>query len=293
METVSWLVLAMIASTFVMLALRRNNMTAILAFSNIAVSAAALIGYHGSFNITLFELGLKTAYLFELKEPWTLVTSMFLHADIFHLLFNILFLMAIGIPLESRIGKWRFLTIYLVGGIAGSMMFALIEWNTSVNIILVGASGAISALMGAMLILYPRERIMFFLGPLLTDRFSVYVPIMVWFGLQILLFSFDDSPVAYAAHLGGFVAGAGIAWAVRPRTDAAQQRMRMCDISPLRALCTTSSLREMYDYAENARDDETREIWTERMLEDVRCPVCGAEIKRRRNGFECTNGHTL
>jgi len=111
--------------------------------------------------------------------------------------------------------------------------------------------------------------------------------------MQLFLYMFDGSPVAYAAHLGGFVAGAGIAWMIRPGRTFRDEQHGTDDISSLRPLCTTASLKEMYHYAENAKDRETREIWTERILKDVRCPVCGSPIKKRGKGFKCTNDHTI
>ncbi|MCL2785669.1 MAG: rhomboid family intramembrane serine protease [Methanomassiliicoccaceae archaeon] len=289
MEAASWAVIAIVAVTLIVMTGRRYNATMVLAMSNIVIFAVIEIAYRGTFNVTLLELGLKFSMV--TQEPWTLITSMFIHADFFHLIFNMLFLIAIGIPLESRIGKRRFLTVYIAGGIIGSLVFAFAEWGTSLSVVLVGASGAISALMGAMIMLYPREKIMFFLGPLLTNRFSVYVPILVWFGLQFFLFMFDSSPVAYAAHIGGFAGGAVIAWVIRPSNPASPRKGRMRDISPLKELCTTSALREMYGYAESASDDETRTIWTERILRDVKCPLCGSPIRMRRNGFKCREGH--
>ena len=291
METVSWIAVAVIVIALVLLASKRYSPTMVLVISNVMIFAVMEIGYYGTYNWTLFELGLKSSYLFAGEEPWALVTSMFLHADFFHLIFNMLFLIAIGIPLEARIGRRRFIAVYFLGGIAGSIVFSIAEWNSAQFMILIGASGAISALLGAMLMLYPKDKITFFLGPLLTNRFSVWVPILVWFVLQVILFSFDDSPVAYTAHIGGFAAGMGIAWAVRPRAGKAY--VPAYDISALRPLCTTHSQKEMYGYAENARDDETRKIWVERILADVRCPVCGAAIKAKRKGFECGNNHVI
>ena len=290
METISLAVLTFIAATFAVLTVRRHSPTTVLAMSVSIIFLMTWIGDQGS-DRTLYELGLNTSRLFAGEELWTLVTSMFLHADFFHLIFNMLFLIAIGIPLESRVGRWRFLTIYFAGGISGSLIFAALEWSTDHAIILVGASGAISALLGAMLMLYPKDKITFFLGPFITNRFSVWVPIFVWFLLQLLLFSFDGSPVAYAAHIGGFAAGAAIAWAVRPKNLPERAQAGMHDISSLRPLCTTPALREMYEYAANARDGETGRIWVERILADVRCPVCGAEIRVKGKGFECRDGH--
>ena len=294
METISLMVITFIVSTFIVLAVRKHSPTMVLAMSLAIVFIMTEFGNINSVvNRTLYELGLSTSDLFAGKELWTLVTSMFLHADFFHLIFNIIFLIAIGLPLESRIGKRRFLTVYFLGGISGSIIFAALEWNMSVNVILIGASGAISALLGAMLMLYPKDKITFFLGPIITNKFSIWLPILVWFLLQLLLFSFDDSPVAYSAHIGGFAAGAATARFVRPNKVSENRQSNESDISPLKALCTTSSLREMYGYAESARDPETRMIWTERLLMDVRCPVCGAGIKMKRSGFECLNSHEI
>jgi hypothetical protein len=143
-----------------------------------------------------------------------------------------------------------------------------------------------------MIMLYPREKIMFFLGPILTNRFPVWVPILIWFTIQLIMFPIDNTPIAYAAHLGGFTAGAGIAWAIRPmRTET--KVFKRTDIEALKALCVTSSLKEMYDYALNARDVETMMIWIENILKNVNCPVCGSQIRMKGGNFECTDGHRV
>ena len=283
METASLAVLMITAVSLMTLFTRRFSPTTVLVISNMVI-----------FALTEFVAGRKPLYELGFTIPgseiWTLVTSMFLHAGFFHLMFNMLYLIAIGFPLESRIGRGRFTAVYLLGGIAGTLIFAALEWSTASGF-LVGASGAISALLGAMIMLYPREKIMFFLGPLLTDRFSVQIPIMIWFALQLVFCMLDDSAIAYSAHLGGFAAGAAIAWVIRPNTQTERKHRR--DISSLRSLCTTYSLKEMYEYAENARDDETERLWAERILEEVMCPECGERIKMKRNGFECGNGHRI
>jgi len=292
METVSWIAFAIIAATLVILALRKHSPTMVLAISNCLIFIIGMIE-SGGFNATLLtEMGFRSDLSYFVNEPWTIITSMFAHVDPMHLIFNMLFLLVVGIPLESRIGKERFIAIYFIGGMIGTVVFAVTETMAGGHALLVGASGAISALMGAMLLLYPREKIMFFLGPLLTDRFTVRVPILVWFAIQLLLFTFDDSPVAYAAHLGGFVAGIGIAWLLRPGGTKSERKMTD-GISSLKALCNTSALREMYDYAENAKDSVTRKIWVERILKDVACPECGAAVKRKGKGFVCTKGHKI
>ena len=290
METVSLIAAAIIAATLMILALRRYSPTMVLMASNVVIFAICIFG---NYDTLLFELSFKSEFSMFVNEPWTIVTSMFMHADIMHLAFNMIFLLAIGMPLEQRIGKLRFIVIYLIGGMIGNLVFMALEFDPYMIIMLVGASGTISALMGAMLMLYPRDKITFFLGPIITNQFTVRTMILVWFALQLFLFVFDSSsPVAYAAHLGGFAAGAGIAWMIRPQSGH-DRLQNVQDISALKKLCTTPSLTEMYNYAESAKDIETRDIWTERILKDVRCPVCGSPIKKKRNGFECTEGHRI
>ncbi|MDR0778865.1 MAG: rhomboid family intramembrane serine protease [Methanomassiliicoccaceae archaeon] len=294
MEEASWVVIAVIAATLMVLAWRRSNPTAVLLVSNISIFAVTMIAFNDSYNFTAFDLGFKTPYFFEGKELWTLITSLFLHSDFTHLVFNMLYLILIGFALGSRMGRWRFLAVYFIGGALGNIAFAVTEWNADIFYVLIGSSGAISALMGAMIMLYPREKIVFPLGPIITNRFSVWLPIMVWFVLQFFLFFADSaSPVAYAAHLGGFAAGAGLAWLIRPRRAKDEEDRRRADISPLKALCTEPYLKEMYDYAENAREDETRAMWVERILLHVKCPVCESGIAAKGKGFECRNGHKI
>jgi len=291
METVSYVVIVVIAVTLILLALRKHSPTVILAASNMVIFMIMMtLGPLDRFIVTL-ELGFKSSMFFDGEDVWTIVTSMFLHANFMHLIGNMLFLVAIGLPLESRMGKERFIAIYLLGGMAGSLLFGFTEWDSHIMYVAVGASGAISALMGAMIMLYPKEKIMFFLGPLLTNRFSVWVPILVWFAMQLFLFPLDPSPVAYAAHLGGFAAGAGIAWVIRPK--GAMKEEHTLDISPLKQLCTSASLKEMYDYADKETNNEMKMMWIENILKNVKCPECGSNIITTRKGFRCENDHGI
>jgi membrane associated rhomboid family serine protease len=289
METVSLVTVIVITITIAVLALRRYSPTMLLIASNVIIFAIGLISGHD--HTVIMELGFKSDISILLEEPWNLITSMFVHSDITHLAFNMIFLLAIGIPLENRIGKLRFLIIYLLGGMVGTLTFMALEINSAVIYVLVGASGAISALMGAMIMLYPREKIAFFMGPILTNQFTVFAMVMVWFALQLFLFLFDDSPVAYAAHLGGFAAGALIGWVIRPRETKKEELV--LEILPLKELCVTYSLKEMYDYAENADNVTMRDMWIEKILNEVVCPVCGSRVRRKRDGFECTEGHKI
>jgi membrane associated rhomboid family serine protease len=147
------------------------------------------------------------------KVPFvSVLTAMFIHAGWLHLLGNMLFLYVFGNNVEDRLGRFHFLLFYLVGGYIATYAFALL--NPSAVTPLVGASGAIAAVLGAYLYLYPKAKVtslvpfLFFL-PL---RFPAWAVLGSWFVLQLpsiqhLLGVPTDDTVAYIAHVAGFIAG--------------------------------------------------------------------------------------
>jgi len=150
----------------------------------------------------------------------TLVTSMFLHGDLLHLVGNMVFLLVFGRQVEIQLEKLNFLAFYLTAGITACLAHTLIEPDSSVP--LIGASGAISGVLGAFFICNPRARITLVLDPVLIyflHRLTVCVPgwvfLPVWLFLQISLgLKPHGANVAFWAHVGGFLAGAVMAIAV-------------------------------------------------------------------------------
>ncbi|MCL1904743.1 MAG: rhomboid family intramembrane serine protease [Methanomassiliicoccaceae archaeon] len=284
MDAVSWIVIAVIVITLVMLLHRRFSPTMILLSSNIIIFAIMFVAFQNSYNFTLEELGFKPAMSYRGEEPWTLITSLFIHADISHLMFNMLFLMLIGFPLESMIGKRRFVAVFLVGGLIGTAAFEVAASDPL--LLLVGCSGSISALLGAMIVLCPREKVSFFVGPFITNRFTIWVPAVLWIVMQSVLLAFDDSPVAYVAHIGGFAGGIATAWLVRPKYYYEYGGHKMYDIEPLKKLCVTKELKEAYECAEKAKDIRTKMMWIEVILNEIKNPSQDSyvEIDRRRYG---------
>jgi membrane associated rhomboid family serine protease len=147
----------------------------------------------------------------------TLFTSMFMHGGIAHIAGNMLFLWIFGDNVEDRLGHVRYLTFYLVCGLIASMAHVLTTaaFATNESSLLVpslGASGAISGVLGGYLVLHPKRRVTVILLRILTDV-PAYVAIGIWFafqlisGLGILGGGSQQGGVAYAAHVGGFVAG--------------------------------------------------------------------------------------
>jgi membrane associated rhomboid family serine protease len=136
---------------------------------------------------------------------------MFLHAGFLHIIGNMLFLWVFGNNVEDHLGKWRFAAFYLAGGIAASLAHTFTHLDSVLPA--VGASGAVAAVMGAYLVLYPHARvnvlvpIFFFLTVIQMSAFAV---LGLWFVYQFLLGAQElagAGGVAWMAHVGGFVFG--------------------------------------------------------------------------------------
>ncbi len=137
-------------------------------------------------------------------------TSMFLHGGWMHLLGNMWFLWLFGNNVEDSMPRWCFVLFYLVCGVAAAA--AQVWWEPGSVIPMVGASGAISGVMGAYLVLFPRVRVFVFI-PLgiipFTFAVPAYVTLLFWFGSQVVAgFTGLSAGVAIWAHVGGFMVGA-------------------------------------------------------------------------------------
>jgi membrane associated rhomboid family serine protease len=144
----------------------------------------------------------------------TLVTSMFLHGGWLHVLGNMLFLWVFGGSVEDRLGHFTYFLFYMVCGVGSGLFHTIINWGSKIPTI--GASGAISGVMGAYIVLFPRSRILTLI-PVFIIFFTVRLPAILilgyWFILQFLsgvgsLGVTDQGGVAWWAHVGGFLLGA-------------------------------------------------------------------------------------
>jgi membrane associated rhomboid family serine protease len=145
-------------------------------------------------------LGLQPATF--LQQPWTIVTDLFMHGSIWHILFNMITLYFFGTFLIRLVGSRDFLIIYFLGGIVGNiffMFFAYLNFLTSPFSIVIGASGAMFALGGALAVLTPRLRVFVFPIP---------APMPLWIAVigGFVILSFVGG-VAWQGHLGGLVTG--------------------------------------------------------------------------------------
>jgi uncharacterized protein len=143
-------------------------------------------------------LGLSPAYF--LDSPWTLITSLFVHQGLWHLLFNMIALFFFGMVLYQKVGQNRFLAVYFIGGILGNVAFILL--NASLGVLVVGASGAVYAIAGALVVMMPKMRVALWgIIPM-----PLWVFVIVFLGL-LSLPPFTGNNIAWQAHMGGLVAG--------------------------------------------------------------------------------------
>ena len=140
------------------------------------------------------------------SQPWSIITSMFVHAGLWHIFANMLALFFFGSYLARLIGDRNFLILYFAGGILGSLFFLFLG---PANVTAVGASGAIFALGGALTILQPNLRVFVFPIP---APMPLWIAIIGGFAILSLV-----PNVAWQAHLGGLVFGAGFAYYLKTR----------------------------------------------------------------------------
>ena len=161
---------------------------------------------------TGFEMGRDlVCYTDPGRQPLNLLTSMFLHGSWMHLIGNMWFFWIFGNNIEDSMGHLRFIVFYLLSGLAAALLQVFITPASMVP--MVGASGAISGIMGAYLVLYPRVRV-FAVIPLFVFFTTVALPAWMMLGYWMLLQFIgslqdtgDVGGVAFWAHIGGFLAG--------------------------------------------------------------------------------------
>lgn len=211
---------------------RRPIVTWILIIANFVIFLYFYVQGPQVFNEAIRGLGMIPNYILKGERLYTLVTSMFMHGDWMHIIGNMLYLYVFGCPLEVRLGRLRFLVLYLACGLSASIIHIAVETFFAEPLIIynpygkpevldplqipcIGASGAISGLLGAYLNFFPHSQLRlltFFLLLPITITLPASLFIIIWFlyqlwmGLLSIVANFFAG-VAFWAHIGGFVAG--------------------------------------------------------------------------------------
>jgi membrane associated rhomboid family serine protease len=182
---------------------------------------AAAVYSFGLIPAVLFGDAALPANLAVIPAGLTLVTSMFLHGGFMHLAGNMLYLWVFGNNIEDVCGHARFILFYLLCGLAAAFAQALP--NPGSEIPMIGASGAISGVLGAYLVLFPHARVYTLvpLGLVFFARIKAGWLLGFWFVFQLLSglgSNLAQGGVAFWAHIGGFVAGVPLIWLLRDRS---------------------------------------------------------------------------
>ncbi|MCJ2532466.1 MAG: rhomboid family intramembrane serine protease [Candidatus Thermoplasmatota archaeon] len=239
---------------------------------------------------TFFDIAFSPRDILDSDRMYTVITSMYAHAGIYHLLFNVIGLAFIGTIFEQRIGPRPFIIIYLFAGVCGTLVFAGLRWN-DFPVFVVGASGAISGVLGAFARMYPNERMRMFLMFFPLPPMQVWVIVAIFVMMQIA-FVFGNTNIAWEAHIGGLLGGMLIAPYVA-RLPLHKRIKKMISINALRRLANTSELKTILRRIEVEEIADVRSAWIEQFLSKARCPHCGAPIKITRESVTCGRGHLL
>ncbi len=149
-------------------------------------------------------------------EPATLVSYMFLHGGFLHLFGNMLFLWVFGDNVEDALGHVRYVIFYLLCGIAGALAHLLVTSEPTAP--LIGASGAISGVVVAYLLLHPRVHLWVLVLKVIPLQVPAFVALGLWIAMNVAFAFFPgfDPTVAWGAHVGGMIAGALLILVMRP-----------------------------------------------------------------------------
>ncbi len=240
--------------------------------------ASSAIFHQISESSVFWELAFAPSHLVTPSYFYTIFTSMFLHANLVHLLFNLFALYFIGSMLETRIGGTKFFIIYVIAGLIGGLTWAAIHWGQV--IVAVGASGAIMGILGAFARLYGRERIRMLLLFFPLPPMPAYVIFVLLLAIDLFIAMTGFGYIAAEAHLGGAIAGFVVAPFVAklPGREAGEKKAIRIHHSTLRKLAVTRELKDILEKIETETVPEVQNVWFQHFMKRARCPACGGRL---------------
>jgi membrane associated rhomboid family serine protease len=260
--------------------------------------------YGFSAGVPYAGLSFRSIYLTTEYYPqmYTIFTSMFIHGGFTHILGNMLVFFFIGTALEERIGSKKFIIIYLLSGICGALLHSFTDLGSSVP--LLGASGAIFGIMGALVFAYPRDEVVmpipvgFFM---IMRRIKVVYAVLLFAIIETIIVFLDvQDQTAHFAHLGGLLGGFVLSaiflrgkkthtkqGKTRYYDSFAPQKNREIDFSKLEKLATTPELGEMLMKIKNENVAQVRDIWLDHFFEKIHCPKCLSKINHFDSKIWC------
>ncbi|MFQ5838004.1 MAG: rhomboid family intramembrane serine protease [Thermoplasmata archaeon] len=280
-----WLILTVyviIAITILYPLIRRSYFAPSLVLGNVAIFVLIFVlsllqpDYASQLALTrtvLGELAFTPSDLQALRFH-TIISSMFLHLGLSHIISNVVILYLLGLPLEERVGGPVFGAIYLSTGAAATVIYGLVQWGSP--IVALGASGAIMGIAGTLLVLYPRDRIFMLLVIIIMPRVPVYLAVGVVAAWQFVLLFFRVPGIAVEAHL----AGIGVGILLGPLIRGFMGQEKALEPVDLDDLATTEELKHLLEVIRGESVAEVREAWVDHFLGKARCPRCHGPMRK-------------
>ena len=206
--------------------IRLQYVTISLILANVLVYLATKLGGENFTNAAVLGLGFIPSVVHDkvelapefvvIPEKLSYLTYSFLHADIFHLGGNMLFLWVFGDNVEDALGYFRYLVFYMICAVAGAFVQGLVAPDSQVP--LIGASGAIAGVVTAYLILYPRVKVWILAFARIPLRIPAFIPLVLWILFQVVMFAKGgEDQISWACHVGGIIAGSILVLVLRSR----------------------------------------------------------------------------
>ena len=236
---------------------------------------------------------------------YTLVTSLFVHSSIFHLIFNMLSLLMIGTVLEDRIGAYRMGIIFFTSGIFATFFFSIFTPGSTG--LLMGASGAFCGVLGAFTRLYPREKVSLFLGLVILPPLPMYILAILFLGLETIFAAVGDfnfvntltggsGLVAHTAHIGGFIFGMAVApWIMKLQFDepGITKKPVKVELDKLKRIAQTEKQKEILEKIQKEDEPDVKRAWIEELVDKARCPDCGRKLEAKSGSVNCRCGFKM
>jgi membrane associated rhomboid family serine protease len=235
------------------------------------------------------DLIYRPAFLMQPARWPTMLSQMYLHADFFHILFNMVFLVLLGTAFEERIGSFKFGLVYFISGLGAVVVFTALNWMSMGGV--VGASGAVFGVLGGFAALYPRQKVVMPipLGIIWIIRpVPVYLAAVVFGSIETfyMVIARVDG-IAHSAHLGGLIFGVAAA-IIAKRYVHEVDLERKLNIIKLEGLAVTDSLKTIYQRIVDADEPDLKFAWIEHFLNKAECPQCGKALGfRGGNKVKC------
>ena len=277
MELISILIIAIIILALLIPLILDGYATLFLVGSILAIF---LLQHGGGEELILHALNLEWYQLF---------TSIFLHAGISHIIGNLLPLIFIGLPLESKIGSRRFMLIYLMSGLVGNLGFLALHLGHPTGAL--GASGAIFGIVGALAFLYPRDRVFAPIGFIFLPVPAMVVALFWGFEQLILIIVGSGGNIAYEAHVFGMLGGLAFAYLFRKlKIENKEKSKYRLDIESIEPFLRGRREKEIYETIKKEKG-EIRDTWIEHLLPKLICPNCGMKPEIVNGKLVCRCGY--